>query len=111
MQSPTFWQSDPLYQYEIDGFALFMGLTPPYPSSSILKNGLTQSYATNWIVQVPYLPVVTIREYSSWQANDPLVHYLASDLKFQTPVPRHQRVLLWIILINHRRHCCQTSVH
>ena len=81
MQSPHFGRSDPLYQYEIDGFALFMGLTPPYPSSSILKNGLTQSYATNWIVQVPYRPVVTIREYSSWQANDPLVHYLVGDLE------------------------------
>jgi hypothetical protein len=33
-------------------------------------------------VQVPYSPTVTAYEYISWQANDPLVHYLASDLNF-----------------------------
>ena len=40
-------------------------------------------YATNNAAQVPYTPTVTAYEYISWQANDPLVHYLASDLNFQ----------------------------
>ena len=46
-------------------------------------SSIAQSYATNYIVQVPYSPTVTAYEYISWQANDPLVHYLASDLNFQ----------------------------
>jgi hypothetical protein len=75
----TYW-SDAEAQDEIDGFASFMGLTMPY---TINNNGVVQSYATNYIVQVPYTPTVTAYEYISWQANDPLVHYLASDLNFQ----------------------------
>jgi hypothetical protein len=35
---------------------------------------------TSTVVQVPYTPTRTTWEYTSWQANDPLVHYLASDL-------------------------------
>ena len=38
---------------------------------------------SNTTVQVPYTPTATMYEYVSWQANDPLVHYLASDLNFQ----------------------------
>jgi len=37
-------------------------------------------YNTNLIVQAPYTAVRTVYNYSHWQANDPLVHYLASDL-------------------------------
>jgi hypothetical protein len=33
-------------------------------------------------VQVPFTPSSTIYGWTSWQANDPLVHYLASDLIF-----------------------------
>ena len=39
----------------------------------------TISISTN-AVQVPYTPTRTKVQYSTWQANDPLVHYLASDL-------------------------------
>ena len=38
---------------------------------------------SNTTVQVPYTPTATMYEYVSWQANDPLVHYLAGDLNFQ----------------------------
>ena len=76
---PTYW-SDAEAKDEIDGFASFMGLTMPYP---INNNGVVQSYATNYIAQVPYSPTVTASEYISWQANDPLVHYLTNDLNFQ----------------------------
>jgi hypothetical protein len=37
---------------------------------------------TNLSVQVPFTPVRYVYGYTSWQANDPLVHYLASDLNF-----------------------------
>ena len=33
-------------------------------------------------VQAPYTPTRTIYDYTLWQANDPLVHYLASDLNY-----------------------------
>ena len=36
------------------------------------------SYGT----QAPYTPTRTVVQYISWQANDPLVHYVASDLNF-----------------------------
>jgi hypothetical protein len=60
---------------EMSGFADFMG----YGNGS----SVSPYYATNYIVQVPYSPTVTACEYISWQANDPLVHYLAGDLNFQ----------------------------
>ena len=37
------------------------------------------------VVQAPYTPTRTIWDYVEWQANDPLVHYLASDLLSQNP--------------------------
>ncbi len=66
---------------EIYGFTVFMGgipagnLPPGY-------TGVYQSYLTNLTVQVPFTPTVTAYGYTSWQANDPLVHTLASDLNF-----------------------------
>ena len=36
--------------------------------------------ATN--MQAPYTPVRVVRNFITWQANDPLVHYLASDLNY-----------------------------
>jgi len=42
------------------------------------------SYTTNLnvTVQVPFTPTRTVFNYTTWQANDPLVHYLASDLSY-----------------------------
>lgn len=42
--------------------------------------GLYQVSPTNTNVQAPYTPTVLGVQYQTWQANDPLVHYLASDL-------------------------------
>ena len=39
---------------------------------------------TNLVEQVPYTPTRTFWNYTLWQANDPLVHYLASDLNYTT---------------------------
>ena len=71
----TYW-NDGSAPDEISGFRDFMGYGTANGSS------IAQFYATNYIVQVPYSPTVTASEYISWQANDPLVHYLASDLNF-----------------------------
>ena len=62
---------------EIAGFNWYMHLSSSMPSNT------TQMQYTNTTVQVPYTPTATIYEFVSWQANDPLVHYLASDLNFQ----------------------------
>lgn len=41
---------------------------------------------SNLVAQAPYTPTVTIRDYSSWQANDPLIHYIVSDLMLHGPI-------------------------
>ncbi len=41
----------------------------------------------NLSVVVPFTPIRTIYGYISWQANDPLVHYLASDLNYSGSEP------------------------
>jgi hypothetical protein len=71
-----YWTGDP--SDEISGFNQFMKYTNGNNGSPT-----AQYYATNNPAQVPYTPTVTAYEYISWQANDPLVHYLASDLTFQ----------------------------
>jgi hypothetical protein len=71
---------------EILGFRAFMGSPLPILDPSVLAApiiaGLSNSIATNLVVQVPFTPTFTVYDYTSWQANDPLVHYLASDLNF-----------------------------
>jgi hypothetical protein len=37
------------------------------------------------VVQAPYTPTRLTYDYTLWQANDPLVHYLASDLNYYDP--------------------------
>ncbi len=69
-----YWANIATNQAQIDAFAAFMGKTPPY--------GSDQSGATNYVAQVPFTPTATISQYTSWQANDPLVHYLSSDLNY-----------------------------
>ena len=69
---------------EIYGFRNFLGLSL---SGYALGNtpgsvAALQYYTTNLVVQVPYTPTAIISDYTSWQANDPLVHYLTSDLTF-----------------------------
>jgi hypothetical protein len=84
----TFWDNNPTLgvpgataQEEADGFCSFMGLASPYPNQPPNNPG-QQYYATNSIVQVPYTPLVTISDYLTYQANDPEVHYLTSDLSY-----------------------------
>ena len=70
-----FW-SDPNAPKEIDGFLHF--LNPLYAS----KYGSQALYATNLAVQAPFTSSVVTYEYDTYQANDPLVHYLKSDLTY-----------------------------
>lgn len=42
-------------------------------------------YNTNNWAQAPYSPFGTFYNYTTWQANDPLVHYLADDLTYGDP--------------------------
>jgi hypothetical protein len=68
-----------LHENEIDGFRAFyhQGLTytgNPGESSAV---GIANS--TN-AMQAPYTPTANTYQHTTWQANDPLVHYLASDL-------------------------------
>ncbi len=47
-------------------------------------NSHIRYYATNLnlTAQVPFTPTRTVFQYTSWQANDPLVHYTAGDLNY-----------------------------
>jgi len=65
---------------EMDGFATFMGLSEPFPLSANAQ--LNNAEAASLAAQVPYESQVVIPIYFSYQANDPLVHYLLSDLSF-----------------------------
>lgn len=47
---------------------------------------------TNKEVQAPYTPSVLGVQYITWQANDPLVHYLSSDLN---PITKMKQTLGW----------------
>lgn len=44
-------------------------------------------YNTQSAVQAPYTPVVSAVRHTTWAANDPLVHYLSSDLAPRTQTP------------------------
>ena len=50
-----------------------------FTGGSIISGGQTYNN-TNLVQVVPYIPTRTMSFLTLWQANDPLVHYLASDL-------------------------------
>jgi hypothetical protein len=63
---------------------------------------------TDLSIQVPYTPTRTISVYSTWQANDPLVHYTLTDLTglglFSTlPVTNYDRAVVNQLLNTLRR--------
>jgi hypothetical protein len=78
-QDLTYWNyNNTTVQSEIDGFLHFLNPT----NSSLFGTQSNFLYSTNLAVQVPYTPTITTYEYTTWQANDPLVHYLQSDLNY-----------------------------
>ena len=65
---------------EIDGFRAFYGYGPLYNDVGA-QQVVTEAGMTN-AIQAPYTPTATVVQHYSWQANDPLVHYTASDLNW-----------------------------
>jgi len=70
---------------EIAGFNAFFGFTPPPPYTPGELQAIAAASATTSI-QAPFIPIATVVQHISWQANDPLMHYLASDLNWQNAV-------------------------
>lgn len=66
-------------QYSIDSFRQFVGLAPLYSTSAKAPPGLTY--------EAPFTPTRRFYNVSSWQVNDPLVHYNERDLWY-----RHQSI-------------------
>ncbi len=58
----------------IDNFRRFFDLAPLY-NQDIADN-------TNLVQEVPFTPSLKLSRYSTWQANDPLVHYTPADLRY-----------------------------
>ena len=79
----AYWKNPPAAS-EIDGFSVFMGYSPTALPMSLPNSEISafNGYLSNLVHQVPFTPTVTVYDYTTWQANDPLVHYLASDLNF-----------------------------
>jgi hypothetical protein len=73
-----YW-NDPNVRVEIDSFRYFLNQTNKSLYGTATNNFL---YSTNLSVQVPYSPIAASYEYDTFQANDPLVHYLKSDLAY-----------------------------
>jgi hypothetical protein len=83
------WSQDEKSAYDqMNGFLVFLnGANTPLLAPTDLpdyKPDPTQMgiAATTNAMQVPYTPTATVVQHISWQANDPLVHYIASDLNW-----------------------------
>ncbi len=89
-----FWNSQSYItvENEIDAFRAFYHFSPVYnnPSGASLIGAANSSLA--W--QVPYTPSTNFYQYITWQVNDPLVHYLASDLTVLVPQSGYQYPLI-----------------
>jgi hypothetical protein len=80
----SYWGADQtLAEKQIDGFFYFMnGQTDTLPYKQFLNDSSVLAAGTNLVMQVPYTPTTTFYNYTTWQANDPLVHYLKRDLLY-----------------------------
>ena len=84
------WQPPPGGGHVGDSIAALNAfLSPNHHASGTDLNGYTspQTSNLNQTVQVPFTPTRVSYQYISWQANDPLVHYIASDLNFTGSEP------------------------
>ena len=80
----AYWHQDQKTTYDrINAFLVFMDgsgsplLTYPGYVPDPVQIGIAE---TNYAMQAPYTPTATVVQDIIWQANDPLVHYMASDL-------------------------------
>jgi Flp pilus assembly protein TadG len=62
----------------IDAFLAFCGVSTVYNNVGG-EEAIAAAYMTN-AMQLPFTPTATVYQHITWQANDPLVHYIASDL-------------------------------
>jgi hypothetical protein len=62
----------------IDAFCAFCGVSTVYNNVGG-EEAIAAAYMTN-AMQLPFTPTATVYQHTAWQANDPLVHYIASDL-------------------------------
>ena len=76
-------EAKPLGGSIADQAAFFDAFFEPGNKSISTSSATVVNLATN--VQAPYAPTRYVIEYITWQANDPLVHYIASDLNFTLP--------------------------
>jgi hypothetical protein len=74
----------------VDGFRAFFHLGPLYNNTgsqqSIAAAGMTNA------MQAPFTPTASVVQHISWQANDPLVHYLATDLNWANAIRNDRTV-------------------
>jgi hypothetical protein len=92
LASGTWNQTDPtLRENEIDAFRAFFHLPPLYSNNPGESEGVALAQSTNNI-QAPYTPTAAVVQHVSWQANDPLVHYLANDLNWANAVRNDRNV-------------------
>ena len=76
------WQADP--------DAKTLGTTIPAQANAFaaffkpgnIYNGVVNTLSN---MAAPYMPTRSVVQYITWQANDPLVHYLASDVDYSSP--------------------------
>lgn len=61
-------------QSAINGFAYFLGLTPPYPGVAFTTNA-------SLAMETPFNPAAKLAALRTWQVNDPLVHYHRDELR------------------------------
>jgi hypothetical protein len=86
----TLWgQSQKTVYDQMNAFRIFtMGkntfllLYPGYVADPVLMSAAASAY----YIQAPFSPATTVVQDITWQANDPLVHYLASDLYFLSSI-------------------------
>jgi hypothetical protein len=77
------YQNSTLVENEIDAFRAFYRLGGDYNHPSGAQLIAAAKASLKW--QVPYTPATNFVQYIIWQANDPLVHYLATDLTDTEP--------------------------
>ena len=66
--------------FEVDKFRSFYGLSGLYGGYTAAQLAQIMAASTNTSYTVPFIPTAKIFNYRTWQANDPLVHYLTDDL-------------------------------
>jgi len=78
----TYWGSQDKEQVinQLDGFLAFYGYSPMPDVSSPNQDQYIAIGQTSVAQQAPYTPSAVIVYQTKWEVNDPLVHYLASDL-------------------------------